>query len=239
VNLIGNAIKFTPAGEVEVELDATPLPSSESGEPRTRLDFAVRDTGIGITPENQNRLFVPFSQVDASSTRKHGGAGLGLAISRSIVQLMNGEIEVSSAAGAGAEFRFHVPVRVLENNEGLPPLPPRRIAVVSANSRARGHYAALLEGWGLRAEVFENITKLPAEPAHDAILIDVLARDAALWPALLRGHRALAKCPAIGLVSVSIPAPLRDELRASFRALLKKPLRDSLFHAVLKSVLRE
>ncbi|WP_415911130.1 ATP-binding protein [Oleiharenicola sp. Vm1] len=111
--------------------------------------------------ENQDRLFVPFSQVDASSTRKHGGAGLGLAISRSLVRLMEGEIELSSAAGAGAEFRFHVPVRVLENNEGLPRLPARRVAVVSANSRARAHYAALLEIWGLSAATYENITKLP------------------------------------------------------------------------------
>jgi len=60
-----------------------------------------------------------------------------------------------------------------------------------------------------------------------------------MWPALLRAHRTQADCPVIGLVSVSVPAALRDELRGSFRALLKKPLRDSLFHAVLKSVLRD
>ncbi|MBI2511638.1 MAG: PAS domain S-box protein [Opitutae bacterium] len=239
VNLLGNAIKFTPAGEVEVELAAVPLPPGPANEPRVRLDFTVRDTGIGIAPENQNRLFVPFSQVDASSTRKHGGAGLGLAISRSLVWLMGGEIQVASEAGAGAEFRFHVPVQVLENNEGLPPLPARRLAVISANSRARQHYATLLEGWGLRVDVFENITALPPTHVHDALLVDVLARDAALWPALLQSHRALADCPVIGLVSVTLPAPLRDSLRASFRALLKKPLRDSLFHAVLKNVLRE
>lgn len=239
VNLVGNAIKFTPAGEVEVELAAAPLPAGAGGEPRVRLEFTVRDTGIGIALENQDRLFVPFSQVDASSTRKHGGAGLGLAISRSLVRLMEGEIELSSAAGAGAEFRFHVPVRVLENNEGLPRLPARRVAVVSANSRARAHYAALLEIWGLSAATYENITKLPPERAHDVLLVDVVARDAAMWPALLRAHRTQADCPVIGLVSVSVPAALRDELRGSFRALLKKPLRDSLFHAVLKSVLRD
>lgn len=238
VNLIANAIKFTPAGEVEIELAAVPSPSA-IGDPLVRLDFIVRDTGIGIAPENQGRLFQPFSQVDASSTRKHGGAGLGLAISRSLVRLMDGEIEVSSAAGAGAEFRFHVPVRVLENNEGLAPLPPRRVAIVSANSRARAHYAALLESWGLRAFAYENITQLPPEPPPEVLLVDIVARDAALWPALLQSNRVAANCPAIGLVSVSVPPLLRDHLRASFRALLKKPLRDSLFHAVIKSVLRE
>jgi PAS domain S-box-containing protein len=238
VNLVGNAIKFTPAGEVEVEVDATPLPAAAAGEPRMRLDFTVRDTGIGIAPEKQDRLFLPFSQVDASSTRKHGGAGLGLAISRSLVRLMDGDIEVESAAGAGSQFRFHVAVRVLETNEGLAALPARRVAVVSANSRARQHYTALLTNWGLVAEGYENITKLPPARAHDVLLVDVLARDAALWPALLRSHPGLMEGPVIGLVSVSVPAAVRDELRGIFRSLLKKPLRDPLFHAVLQSALK-
>ncbi|MBI5424018.1 MAG: PAS domain S-box protein [Opitutae bacterium] len=238
VNLIGNAIKFTPAGEVEVEVGAVPLPVAAGGDQRVRLDFAVRDTGIGIAVEKQDRLFQPFSQVDASTTRKHGGAGLGLAISRSLVRLMDGDIEVSSAAGAGSEFRFHIEVRVLEKTEGLPKLPSRRITVISANSRARAHYAALLEGWGLKVTSFENLTKLPAERAHDVLLIDVLARDASLWPALLEAHPGLADAPIIGLISVSVPAAVRDGLRTSFRALLKKPLRDPLFHAVLQSVLK-
>jgi len=238
VNLIGNAIKFTPAGEVEVEVDATLLPTAPGGDQRARLEFAVRDTGIGIAVEKQNRLFQPFSQVDASTTRKHGGAGLGLAISRSLVRLMDGDIEVSSAAGAGSEFRFHIEVRILEKTEGLPKLPARRITVISANSRARAHYASLLESWGLKVTAFENLTKLPRERAHDVLLIDVLARDASLWPSLLQAHPSLAEAPVIGLVSVSVPAALRDELRTSFRALLKKPLRDPLFHAVLQSVLK-
>ncbi len=238
VNLIGNAIKFTPVGEVEVEADATPLAES-SGEPRVKLVFTVRDTGIGIEPEKQDRLFQPFSQIDASTTRKHGGTGLGLAISRSLVRLMDGDIEVTSAAGAGAEFRFHLPVRVLENNEGLGMLPRRRVVLVSANHRARAHYAALLQGWGLEVAVFEQLMKLPVERDYDVLIVDMLVRDAALWPEFLRSFPAVAKGPAIGLVSVSMPPAQRDALRASFRAVLKKPLRDSLFHAVLKSVLRD
>jgi CheY-like chemotaxis protein len=203
-----------------------------------QLDFAVRDTGIGIAPEKQNRLFLPFSQVDASSTRKHGGAGLGLAISRSLVRLMEGEIVVTSAAGAGAEFRFQVPVRVLENNEGLPKLPACRVAVVSADARARQHYVSLLESWGLQVTGFESLAHLPANPPPDALVVDALARDAVQWPARLREHGAGLACPVVVLAAVSLPATLRDELRASCRAVLKKPLRDALFHAVLKNALR-
>jgi PAS domain S-box-containing protein len=237
VNLVANAIKFTLAGEVAVEVEATTLPAS-GDTARVRLEFKVRDTGVGIAPESHDRLFLPFSQVDASSTRKYGGTGLGLAISRSLVRLMDGDIEVSSAAGAGAEFRVHLPVNVLEPYVGPGPLPPRRIALVSGHPRARAHYAALLAGWGLEVAAFENVSSLPAECTPDALIVDVRGRDAALWPELLRSHPALADRPVIGLASVGIPALEREALRTSFRALLKKPLRDALLHEVLKSVLR-
>lgn len=236
VNLVGNAIKFTPAGEIEVEVTSGPLKHPDAT--RTRLEFTVRDSGIGIAADKQDRLFKPFSQVDASSTRKHGGAGLGLAISRSLVQLMEGDIEVASAPGAGSVFRFHLPVRIIEESVALAALPPKTVALVSTNSRARRHYARLLERWGVRVLAYENLSKLPAEPAHDILVVDVPARDAALWPAALRSQASLAERPVVGLVAVSVPPPLRDELRECFRALLKKPLRDTLFHAVLQSLLR-
>lgn len=236
VNLIGNAIKFTPAGEVEVELSARPVDPPDPL--RAELEFVVRDSGIGIAADQQDRLFKPFSQVDASSTRKHGGAGLGLAISRSLVVLMGGDIEVSSAAGAGSVFRFHIPVRLVEGAAALPDLPAKCVAVVSAHPRARAHYVAMLQQWGLRAVGCETLAQLPGPGQHDVVLVDIPARDAAKWPALLRAHAGLSQVPAIGLVAVSVPGALRDELRDCFRALLKKPLRDTLFHAVLQSLLK-
>lgn len=238
VNLIGNAIKFTPAGEVEVELDAEPIESGANGEPRVRLQFVIRDTGIGIAADKQDKLFKPFSQLDASNTRKHGGTGLGLAISRSLVRLMEGDIEVNSVPGAGSEFCFHIVAPVLERSVTLSRLPSRHIAVVSTNTRARQHYSALLQGWGLTVTTFENATALPADFVCDVALIDVRARDANYWPDWLAAHACLRKVPVIGLVSVSVPATMRDDLRTRFRALLKKPLRDSLFHAVLGNVLQ-
>jgi PAS domain S-box-containing protein len=237
VNLIGNAIKFTPAGEVEVEV--TRLPARAADEAGlAQLEFLIRDSGIGIAADKQDRLFKAFSQVDASTTRKHGGAGLGLAISRSLVQLMQGEIEVSSAAGAGSVFHFAIPLQVVESAEPLAQLPARTVVVLSANSRARAHYVRMLERWGLHAIACENLANLSATAPRDLLLVDVPSRDAALWPAILRTDPELQRAPAVGLVSVAVPGAVRDELRERFRALLKKPVRDTLLHAVLQSVLK-
>ncbi|MBA3848509.1 MAG: hypothetical protein C0502_00755 [Opitutus sp.] len=235
VNLLGNAIKFTPAGEVEVEVAGKP-PEGPAGA-RARLEFTVRDSGVGIAPDKQDRLFKPFSQIDTSSTRRHGGAGLGLAISRSLVHLMEGEIEVASAAGAGSVFRFHLPVRVLEVATPLPALPPKKVRVVSANSRARRHYTRLFESWGLRVQACDSLASLPAARDHDVLVVDVPTRDASRWPELIRRQAGAESAPVVGLIGVSVPPALRDELRGCLRAMLKKPLRDTLGHAVLKNLL--
>jgi signal transduction histidine kinase/DNA-binding response OmpR family regulator len=101
VNLVGNAVKFTDQGEVEVRVRA-----GEVSQDSCRLAVRVRDTGIGIPEDKRNLLFQSFSQVDSSSTRRHGGTGLGLAISRHVVEQMGGAIEVESREGAGSTFAF-------------------------------------------------------------------------------------------------------------------------------------
>jgi PAS domain S-box-containing protein len=117
VNLINNAVKFTPSGAISIEVRTHPdspstLPlAKDSGAPflaSLRLEFTVRDTGIGIPPDRIDRLFKPFSQVDSSTTRKYGGTGLGLVICQRLCALMGGEITVQSVRGQGSSFTFTI-----------------------------------------------------------------------------------------------------------------------------------
>ncbi len=102
LNLIGNAVKFTGAGRIEVHATVAPSNGADS----MQLRFQVKDTGIGIATGEQACIFEPFTQVDSSTTRKFGGTGLGLTVSRQLVELMGGAIGVESTPGAGSTFWF-------------------------------------------------------------------------------------------------------------------------------------
>jgi len=124
-----------------------------------KLRFEVRDTGIGMSPEEQQRLFQPFSQADASISRRYGGTGLGLAISRNLVQLMGGELQVNSAPGAGSRFYFTLPFRLQAGvpaamgRSGTAALRGARVLVVDDNAAARIVLAEMCAGLGLQVEV--------------------------------------------------------------------------------------
>jgi signal transduction histidine kinase/FixJ family two-component response regulator len=126
-NLIANALKFTNEGAVEVRLHSEPV-SDQSGEPdQVMLRFEVLDTGIGIAADQLETIFEPFAQADQSITRRFGGAGLGLAISRRLARAMGGDIEVDSTPGKGSRFRFSCRVRIgdlqQQGTDALPAAP--------------------------------------------------------------------------------------------------------------------
>jgi len=108
-NLANNAVKFTHSGEVVISARM----KSQSTD-TVRLEFSISDTGIGMTPEQQERLFKSFSQTDSSITRKYGGTGLGLAISKQLIQMMGGDIHVKSTPGVGSSFTFDIPFGLVE-----------------------------------------------------------------------------------------------------------------------------
>ncbi|MEO5686214.1 MAG: response regulator [Burkholderiaceae bacterium] len=152
LNIGYNAVKFTDRGEVVVAIEII-----EQDAASVRLRFEVRDTGIGMSTQQQQRLFQPFSQADASTSRRYGGTGLGLAISRQLVRLMGGELEVTSAPGMGSGFHFSLDFG-LQPDAARPPtahtqgLPGSRALIVDDNASAREVLASMSRALGLRAD---------------------------------------------------------------------------------------
>jgi light-regulated signal transduction histidine kinase (bacteriophytochrome)/ActR/RegA family two-component response regulator len=128
INLVGNAVKFTERGSVTVRIDAEADVQSNA----VVLRCAIQDTGIGISQEQQTRLFMVFEQADSSMTRRYGGTGLGLVIAQSLIRMMGGEIHVDSQLGAGTTFRFHVRV-----GEAAGPAPRVEASDVAPSAEAR------------------------------------------------------------------------------------------------------
>ncbi len=174
VNLAGNAAKFTEAGDVTVTVG----PGAADGVGH-RLAFSVSDTGIGIAPEQLERLFKPFSQADGSIARRYGGSGLGLVISGQLVRQMGGEISVDSAIGDGSEFRFTVPFGRDRTPSELvrlrPSLANRRVLVAMAHDGAQRATGHMLQAMGA-IPVWTNpqAPNIPGVPI-DAAVIDVHA----------------------------------------------------------------
>jgi signal transduction histidine kinase/CheY-like chemotaxis protein len=168
VNFLGNAVKFTERGTVHVHVSATVDEATS-----VLVRFEVSDTGVGIAPEAQARLFTPFTQADASTTRRFGGTGLGLAISRQIVESMGGRVGVRSAAGEGSTFWFTARLGIADAPEVIlasGPIGGRRVLCVDGHVLHRQVMAGALSAWGL--EVHE------AETADEALATLIRHRDA-------------------------------------------------------------
>ncbi len=156
MNLVSNAIKFTEAGEVAIRVSGTP-----EGTSHVRLRLEVIDTGIGIAPEQQGRLFQAFSQGDSSTTRRYGGTGLGLVISRRLAEMMAGEISVETAPGRGSTFAvtalFEVqPVADGGAAQSRDHLRPWRVLVVDDNRTSREVVDTYVRTWGMASATADD-----------------------------------------------------------------------------------
>jgi two-component system, sensor histidine kinase and response regulator len=178
INLVNNALKFTDHGEVVVTIAV-----EERVSERIKLQFSVRDSGIGMTPEETARLFRPFTQADTSTTRKYGGTGLGLSICKRLVEMMGGEIWVESKHGSGSTFRFTAWFGLgpgeAKRKRSIPDLVGVRVLVVDDNEQAREILCDVLRGFSLRTDsassgeqAIQKIADADSQDPYRVILMD-------------------------------------------------------------------
>ena len=242
INLVGNAIKFTDSGEVVVRV-------AVNGD---RLRFEVSDTGIGIAPEQQERLWEAFTQADSSTTRNFGGTGLGLTISRRLVEAMDGTIRVESTPGAGSTFHVELPLRRAaatgaehsSRPESADALAGRRILVVDDNATNRAILEGQLSGCGMSVTVAADghraleILRDAREPFDLALLdFDMPGLDGIQLAAAIRADAAI---PPIVLALLTSGGGERAAARqADFRLHLTKPVRQETLRAALTRALSD
>jgi len=255
VNLIGNAVKFTERGEVvvrvELESDISSglhrairgvLPASgiEPDLEPVRLLFEVQDTGIGIDPAAQDRLFQSFQQADNSTTRKYGGSGLGLAICKRLVELMGGQISVASVPGAGSVFRFAVTFvpRTAQPLAISPLLRERRVLVIDDNTTCRTLLSGWCTSWGMSCDLADHVTAaqhVMATADTAVVVVDAGHQpQAALdFARSLKRDRRTAACGLVLLIPFGVRRLADEALAAGFDAWVDKPLRQAAVHHAL------
>ena len=242
-NLVANAIKFTESGEVVVDLRQVEpeTPTAMGARPQLMLEFTVRDTGIGITPDVLPRLFNAFTQANGGMARRYGGTGLGLAISKQLVELMGGRIEARSAPGVGSEFIFRLPIRCGDAADTTPgehdgvAMPTLNVLVADDNETNRTIIENMLTAWGMRvtlaADGQQALSTLLAKPAgeFDLALVDMQMpnMDGISLAQALRQSGRHPNLKLILLSSVSSPDDVRRAQDAGFQRFVAKPVRKS------------
>ena len=238
-NLVGNALKFTDHGQVTVSVRPADAPAPVAG----LLRFAVRDTGIGIAPDQHEALFEAFSQADNSITRRFGGTGLGLSICRRLVTQMHGSIGVDSAPGQGSEFWFTArldpepappdePVVAPSAGPGLRPLQGLRVLLVEDNAINQLVAQATLERLGAQVsradDGLQALALLHGQPAvwFDAVLMDMhMPRmDGLETTRRIRAEARTQRLPVIGMTAAALPEDRLLGLQAGMDDYLTKPI---------------
>jgi two-component system sensor histidine kinase/response regulator len=248
MNLAGNAVKFTEQGEIVIAVGM-----EERQEDQVTLRFSVRDTGIGLLPEQVSRLFSAFSQADDSITRKYGGTGLGLAICKQLTELMGGEIWVESEPGVGTEFIFTAKMQLVEKTSaekfaGIQALRGIRALVVDDNGAAREVLSAMLSS--LKIQVDTAVDGLSAiacleeameqDDPYDLVLLDWIMPgiDGIETARRIKANTRLAKVPAMLMVTANGREEAYIEAeQVGLDGFLLKPVYASVMHDALLDIL--
>jgi signal transduction histidine kinase/DNA-binding response OmpR family regulator len=249
-NLLGNAVKFTSHGEIALTVD---FRRESNG--RVLLNFAVRDTGIGIPEDKHAQMFLAFSQADTSVTRKYGGTGLGLAISKQLVDLMGGDIGFESIANQGTTFWFTVsllkqtaplietPVLI----DALSQFVNSRILVVDDNATNRHILASFLAQWGFRSEEAEGVLAgvqmlkraVSVGDPYRLAIVDMSMPDmhGEDFGAIVKADTELAGTRLVMMTSAGQRGDARRLHALGFSAYLSKPVKSQILHDTLLAVL--
>ena len=242
INLVNNAIKFTDKGEVIVSVS-----KEEEFTERVKLRFSVRDTGIGMTPEQTARLFQAFSQADTSTTRKYGGTGLGLSISKRLVEMMEGSIWVESQAGVGSTFHFTAWFGVVageaKQKRFIPDLAGMRVLIVDDNAQAREILTDAVQAFAIKADAEASgedaIQQLLARDEHDPyrlVLMDwhMPGMDGLEASRIIKLGGQLKNIPKIVIVTAFGREDIRTQAESvGVEGYLLKPLNASLLYDTL------
>jgi PAS domain S-box-containing protein len=242
LNLLSNAIKFTDQGDILISAQVV---HGEQG--LEILHLSVRDTGIGLSPEVQSRLFQQFTQADSSVTRKYGGTGLGLAISRRLIELMGGTITVRSTVGEGSDFTCVVPLRVSREttSEAAPiDLSGRRALCIDGNANSRRALREQLAAWGMACTEADDEASAVAALRGPGGLPDVLIIDNHLpgsdgisLARVLTAHLAPAHRPLVLLAAIAHRGMAGSASEAGIAGFLTKPVRRGQLYDCLVAVL--
>ncbi|MGH8639469.1 MAG: ATP-binding protein, partial [Burkholderiales bacterium] len=257
INLVGNAVKFTERGEVTIAVKRTDAPADAAHGHGCALNFSVRDTGIGLSPEGCRKLFQPFTQADGSTTRRFGGTGLGLAISRRLVGMMGGDIGVESTPGVGSRFWFSLRLGVAapthgaaqesafpDRNELRPPL-SGRVLLVEDNGVNQEIGMAMLQAIGcevdLAADGREAIEATGAK-TYDLVLMDCQMPDVDGFEATRAirarerersGSQPARRLPIVALTANAMSGDREQCTSAGMDDYLSKPFTQDQLRAVL------
>jgi PAS domain S-box-containing protein len=233
LNLIGNAIKFTDSGGVLVEV------ASSGTEAQRTIRFTVTDTGPGMEKRDLDRIFEEFEQADNTSTREHGGAGLGLAISKRIVTSMGGTIGVESESGVGSKFHFEIPANSVKQaaENGSTVLAGWRVVVLSNNAVEADAIARTISACGGTAHIATTVAQAATHAADCRTLLVDAALETAEGRLLKRlRHAGFAEAEAITLIAPTDRGMLGEFRAAGYAAFLARPVRGE---TLLRTLLSE